>query len=80
MLLTLELLPLLLDTAAESGDGRIMFVSSGAHSSLAPSFDANKMVVSEADYRRHHSYASSKLYNVRDIILWHVTCDMSCDL
>ena len=66
MLLTLELLPLLLSTAASSGDGRIVFVSSRA-SFNAPPFDAGKIVVTEeANYSRLKTYPTTKLYNVRN--------------
>ena len=64
MLLTLELLPLLLETAASSGDGRVVFVSSRAHRSAAP-FDIDKVVVDkEEDYGRLKAYSNTKLYNV----------------
>ena len=63
MLLTLELLPLILDTAASSGDGRVIFVSSVSHS-LAPSFNVSKMDATEAEYGRLEAYNRSKLYNV----------------
>ena len=66
MLLTLELLPLLLSTAASSGDGRIIFVSSRA-CFQAPPFDAGKIVVTaEADYDRMKTYSTTKLYDVRE--------------
>ena len=64
MLLTLELLPLLLDTAAESGDGRIIFVSSYGHFFADP-FDANRLNRTEDDYSRIKEYSNTKLYNVR---------------
>ena len=66
MLLTLELLPLLLDTAAESGDGRIVFVSSSGHY-MADPFDANRLNRTEDDYGRLKAYSNTKLYNVRDM-------------
>ena len=66
MLLTLELLPLLLDTAAESGDGRIIFVSSSAHNMVDP-FDANRLNRTEDDYGRLKAYSNTKLYNVRGL-------------
>ena len=63
MLLTLELLPLLLDTAASSGDGRIIFVSSMLHF-YAQHFDVGKLSPEEQDYSRFAAYNNSKLYNV----------------
>lgn len=63
MLLTLELLPLILDTAASSGDGRVVFVSSAGHST-APSFDVSKLDTTEAEYGRLEAYNRSKLYTV----------------
>ena len=63
MLLTLELLPLLLDTAASSGDGRIILVSSLGHT-MAQSFDASRLNREEGDYGRLSAYNNSKLYNV----------------
>ena len=63
MLLTFELLPLLLDTAASSGDRRIIFVSSAGHSFAQP-FDANRLNLEESDYGRFSAYNNSKLYNV----------------
>ena len=62
-LLTLELLPLLLDTAAASGDGRILFLSSSGHA-LAPPFDVDKLDKSEAESKRFKDYNTSKLCNV----------------
>jgi NAD(P)-dependent dehydrogenase (short-subunit alcohol dehydrogenase family) len=63
MLLTLELLPLFLETAASSGDGRIVFVSSRGHA-MAQSFDASRLNLEEDDYARFQAYNNSKLYNV----------------
>ena len=67
MLLTLELLPLLLDTAAESGDGRIIFVSSYGHFFADP-FDANRLNRTEDDYSRIKEYSNTKLYNVNSFL------------
>ena len=64
MQLTLELLPLLLDTAASTGDGRIVFVGSAAHSLFAGPFDVSKMNRPENEYKRFEVYGDSKLYNV----------------
>ena len=63
MLLTLELLPLVLDTAASTGDGRIVFVSSVGHTN-APPFDVTKLSLTEEQYGRMKAYFDSKLYNV----------------
>ena len=63
MLLTLELLPLLLDAAGSSGDGRIVFVTSTGHRYAQP-FDANRLNREENDYKRLAAYNNSKLYNV----------------
>ena len=62
-LLALELLPLLLETAALSGDGRIVVVSSSGHFS-APSFDVNMLDKHEGNYKRFKDYCTSKLCNV----------------
>ncbi len=63
MLLTLELLPLLLDTAASSGDGRILFISSYSHY-MAAGFDLERLNREEQDYSRMGGYNNTKLYNV----------------
>ena len=63
LLLTLELLPLILDTAASTGDGRIVFVSSAGHSLAAP-FDVTKLSLTEEQYGRLQAYNNSKLYTV----------------
>ena len=63
MLLTLELLPVLLDTAAADGDVRIINVSSSAHY-LAQPFDPEQLNKSEQEYRRFSGYSNSKLQNV----------------
>lgn len=64
-LLTLELLPSLLETAGSTGDGRIVFVSSSAH--RHGSVDPDNMN-GEQWYRRSQFYGNSKLYNVSK---WH---------
>lgn len=69
MLLTLELLPLVLDTAASTGDGRIIFVSSYGHY-LAQAFNANTLNREERDYSRLSMYNNTKLYNVRKFIFF----------
>ena len=64
LLLTLELLPVLLETASSSGDVRVVFVSSGAHKQALP-FNAEQLVVKEeAHYNRLRTYPNTKLYNV----------------
>lgn len=65
MLLTLELLPILIETAASSEDGRIIFVSSILNG-RARSFNPNTLNSTVADYDRLDEYSNSKLYNVRD--------------
>ena len=64
MLLTLELLPILLDSVSASDDGRIVFLSSRAHSggSWNP---ATMNPQSEAQYERMKTYGNTKMYNVR---------------
>ena len=60
-LLTLELLPTLLDTAGNTGDCRIIFVSSVAHTFA--NWEPGNMNA-EQQYVRTKSYPKSKLYNV----------------
>lgn len=60
-LLTLDLLPLMLETAEQTGDGRIIFVSSRQHAHGV--FDPNNMN-GEVFYSRSGFYDNSKLYNV----------------
>ena len=74
VLLTLELLPLLLETAATTSDGRIIFLSSAAHtySSWNP---ANITSVTEEQYSRTKFYCHSKLYTVWTHIY---TCIHTC--
>ena len=62
-LLTLELLPIITETAAASGDCRIVFVSSEAHARWGV-FDPDNMN-GEQSYGRFKFYGNSKLYNVR---------------
>ena len=61
-LLTLELLPSLLETASSTGDGRIIFVSAYAHKygNVNP-----ENMNGEQSYTRGRFYGNSKLYNVR---------------
>ena len=61
LLLTLELLPIMLDTASSTGDGRIVIVSSAFHKSgeLNPS-----NMEGQQSYGRTMFYNNSKLYNV----------------
>jgi hypothetical protein len=64
VLLTLELLPVMLTTAASAGDCRILFVSSRA-SFNAWTFNADRIVVTEEpNYDRLRTYSTTKLYNV----------------
>lgn len=60
-LLTLELLPLMLDSAHSSGDGRIVFVSSMMHSS--GEFTPGNLNA-ERSYSRTKFYSNSKLFMV----------------
>ena len=60
-LLTLELLPLLQTTARETGDVRVVCVSSVLHSS--GEWEPDNMNA-ERDYSRLGFYRKSKLYNV----------------
>ena len=64
VLLTLELLPSVLEAAAASGDSRIVFVSSEAHR-LVKWESENLSPVSEEGYARFKMYGWTKLYNVR---------------
>ena len=62
-LLTLELLPVMLDTASSTGDGRIVFMSSKAHEYA--SWDPENMnAEDEQQYDRIRIYGVTKLYNV----------------
>ena len=63
MLLTLELLPLVLDTATACGEGRIIIVSSYGHT-LAPPYDFSRLNPTEDEYQRLQAYYNSKLCNV----------------
>ena len=60
-LLTLELLPIILDTAHACGDARIVMVSSSGHTYSV--FDPENMN-GERDYGAMKFYCHSKLYNV----------------
>ena len=62
-LLTLELLPVMLDTAESCKDCRIVIVSSTAHKSGV--FDTQNMN-GEVSYSRLLFYCHSKLYNVKN--------------
>lgn len=61
LLLTLELLPIILDTASTTGDGRIVFVGSLGHmyGQFSPSNFAG-----EQFYDRFQFYFNSKLFTV----------------
>ena len=63
-LLTLELLPVLQTTAGETGDVRVVCVSSSAHSWCK--WEPDNMNA-ERDYSRLKFYPKSKLYNVSEI-------------
>lgn len=60
-LLTLELLPLMIDSALSLGDGRIVFVSDADH--CKGEFNPGNMNA-EQSYARQKFYWHSKLYNV----------------
>ena len=62
-LLTLELLPLMIETAVTTKDCRIIFVSSRLHT--RGSFTPGNMNAEE-EYSRMRFYGNSKLYNVRN--------------
>ncbi len=63
-LVTLELLPIVLETASTSGDGRILFVSSSGHMSSVTGPVNFETIDSDLDYGRLKSYGRTKLYNV----------------
>ena len=63
-LLTLELLPIILDTAHACGDARIVMVSSAGHTMGV--FDPENMN-GERNYGSLKFYCHSKLYNVSHI-------------
>ena len=63
-LLTLELLPVMVETAGASGDVRIVFVSSAMHARGV--FDpANMNPADTTGYSMMQAYSNSKLYNVK---------------
>ena len=62
VLLTLELLPIILDTARTCGDVRILFLASSGHAFGV--FDPKNMN-GEHDFRVLDFQCRSKLYNVR---------------
>ena len=64
-LMTLELLPLITETASVSGDGRIVLVSSLWHNQ--GTFDPANMN-GEVSYGRVKFYGNSKLYNVGTLL------------
>ena len=64
-LLTLELLPIILETASATGDGRIIFVASSVHTRAIWN-PAN--INADQVYLRTKFYPNSKLYNVRGLI------------
>ena len=61
LLLTLELLPIIMDTASTTGDGRIVFVGSLGHTS--GQFSSNNLE-GEIFYNRFQFYFNSKLFTV----------------
>ena len=70
MLLTLELLPILLDSASATGDGRIVFLSSKVH--VSGSWNPSTMnQQSEEQYERMKTYGNTKMYNVRFLAVHH---------
>ena len=76
-LLTLELLPNILETASTSGDGRIIFVSSVLHNSAdwnptAPLSTLNMSQQEYASFSRMKAYNFTKLYNVRWLCLYNL--------
>ena len=62
-LLTLELLPIILDTASACGDARILFLSSVGH--FQGAFDPENLN-GEHGFGAIKFYCHSKLYNVSD--------------
>ena len=76
-LLTLELLPSLMETADSSGDCRVVFVASIAHQRgvWAPQ---NRNA--EKSFDKHLFYGNSKLYNVSAIIITHCCLLIVTDL
>ncbi|XP_064396428.1 uncharacterized protein LOC135343355 [Halichondria panicea] len=63
-LVTLELLPIVVETASTSGDGRILFVSSSGHVRNVTGPVNFETIDSDLDYGRLKSYGRTKLYNV----------------
>ena len=61
LLLTLELIPIMLDTASSTGDGRIVIVSALLHKK--GEFNPDNME-GQHSYGRMSFYGHSKLYNV----------------
>lgn len=70
-LLTLELLPVLLESAGQTGDGRIVIVSSRTYS--WSNWEPDNMN-GEREYSRTGFYYKSKLYNVctYNVISWSI--------
>ena len=68
-LLTLELLPTILDTAARTGDCRILILSSTAHKSGV--FDPANLN-GEKNYGSLNFYNNSKLFNVGLVIAYAI--------
>ena len=66
LLLTLELLPIIADTASKTEDGRIVFLSSVAHTYAQ--FDPQNLEGQEV-YQRMQFYCNSKLYCVGGLIM-----------
>ena len=69
-LLTLDLLPVLERSARETGDVRVVCVSSTAHNSA--NWEPDNMN-GEREYSRIKFYFKSKLYNVSVLIQWIYT-------
>ena len=66
LLITLELLPIILDSASSSGDARIVLVSSRAHEQGVwnpPQFNP----ATEEQFSRLRGYPHTKMQNVRNV-------------
>ena len=77
VLLTLELLPKVLEVAETTGDGRVVFVSSEAHR-LIKWDPLNFSPESEEGYARFKMYGWTKLYNVSLLKLCVFVCVCVC--
>ena len=69
LLLTLELLPVMLESSSSTGDGRIIFLTCKAHE-FADGWNPEKMNLEYTeDCMRIEAFNVSKLCNVRFLIL-----------